>query len=51
MNDKFGQFDWKCYKDKKPSLDVYIYIYNPYRHEEGVNIGLVSEYVFDKDDN
>lgn len=27
MKDKFGQFDWKCCKDDKPTHQSWIYIY------------------------
>jgi hypothetical protein len=50
MNDKFGQFEWHCWKDRKPDKDKYLYIHiYDEDFKDSVDIGQLTDY--DWDDN
>jgi len=49
MNNKFGQFEWHCWKDKKPDEDKYIYVYICDEDiKDTVDIGTADEYSWDE---
>ena len=51
MNDKFGQFDWKCWKDEKPDSDKYVYTYFPdHAENEEVDIQIAEDVNWDDED-
>lgn len=45
MNDKFGQFDWKCFKDEEPEYGRFVYAYMPWG-EESIDIGKAEDFNF-----
>lgn len=46
MSEKFGEFDWKCWKDEKPE-DGYIYIFHADHPDWGVEIVTTYDTIFD----
>ncbi len=55
MNDKFGQFEWKCYKDTQPEPQRFVYTYFPdYQGLEattsGVDISIAEDVNWDDED-
>lgn len=44
MNEKFGQFDWKCWKDEKPDEDMPIYAYREDIVSDVVSVGYEGDF-------
>jgi hypothetical protein len=49
MNDKFGQFEWHCWKDRKPIENQYIYFYDSCDGIGEISVGCANEYSSDDD--
>jgi hypothetical protein len=50
MTDKFWGFKWNQWKDKKPEVNKYVYVYCLDNKELGVFICLSDDFLFDDND-
>lgn len=49
MNEKFGQFNWKCWKDEKPDEDKPVYVYADDIEGDRVSVGYIDDFHVNED--